>query len=207
MNKVLTIVQARMASTRLPGKVLMPLGGKTLLEVMLERLRRSALCGTIVVATTEEMQDDVIVSLCKTSDCLYFRGDSYDLLDRHYRAAMHFEADIVVKIPSDCPLIDFRIVDAVLEYFLANSFDYVSNLHPASFPDGNDVEVMSMHALRKAWLKAERDFEREHTTPYIWEHPDKFSIGNYLWPDSRDLSMSHRFTIDYPEDYAFINRV
>jgi spore coat polysaccharide biosynthesis protein SpsF len=106
-------------------------------------------------------------------------------------------------------LIDPDIIDKVLKYYInnKNNFDFVSNLHPPSYPDGNDVEVMSMIALKDAWQNATRDLEREHTTPYFWENPDKFKIGNVLWESGKDYSKSHRFTIDYPEDYQFIKQV
>jgi spore coat polysaccharide biosynthesis protein SpsF len=101
------------------------------------------------------------------------------------------------------------IIDEVLQYYISHSsqFDYVSNLHPATWPDGNDVEIMSFTALEKAWKEASKDFEREHTTPYIWENPDKFRIGKVVWDAGKDFSTSHRWTLDYPEDFEFINRV
>jgi spore coat polysaccharide biosynthesis protein SpsF len=115
----------------------------------------------------------------------------------------------VIKIPSDCPLIDPEIIDKVILYYINNKekFDFVSNLHPPTYPDGNDVEVMSFETLENAWINAKKDFEREHTTPYIWENPDKFRIGNVVWEEELDYSMTHRFTIDYKEDYEFIKKV
>ena len=138
-----------------------------------------------------------------------FRGSLNDLLDRHYFTAKQFNADVVLKIPSDVPLIDPAIIDRVISFFLGNKnkYDYVSNLHPATYPDGNDVEVMTFSALENAWKNAIRNFEREHTTPYFWENPDKFKIGNVEWESGKDYSMTHRFTIDYKEDYNFIKRV
>jgi spore coat polysaccharide biosynthesis protein SpsF len=120
---------------------------------------------------------------------------------------MKFNADAVIKIPSDCPLIDFNIIDKVIEYFLKNNFDYVSNLHPATYPDGNDVEIIKIDALTKAWHKAEKDFEREHTTPYLWENPEIFKIGNVKWETDFNYSISHRWTIDYEEDYILIKKI
>jgi spore coat polysaccharide biosynthesis protein SpsF len=118
-------------------------------------------------------------------------------------------ADAVAKIPSDCPLVDPRVIDRVLGTFLdaPGLWDYVSNLHPASYPDGNDVEVMTMEALETAWREARRPFEREHTTPFLWERPDRFRLHNVTWEGGHDLSMTHRFTIDYPEDYDFLTAV
>ncbi|MBT8387756.1 MAG: acylneuraminate cytidylyltransferase, partial [Ignavibacteria bacterium] len=114
-----------------------------------------------------------------------------------------------VKIPSDCPLIDPNIIDKVIQYFIDNfpKYDFVSNLHPATYPDGNDVEVMTMTAIKDAWQYAKLPLEREHTTPFIWENPDKFRIGNVIWETGLDFSMTHRFTIDYKEDYDFIKTV
>jgi spore coat polysaccharide biosynthesis protein SpsF len=209
MQKIITLVQARTSSTRLPGKVLMPLCGKPLLLRMVERLRQAKLAGRIVVVTTTDTSDDSIVDLCNLQGIDVFRGDMNNLLDRHYQAAKAHNAEIVLKIPSDCPLIDPAIVDFVIDYYLQNSgkFDYVSNLHPATYPDGNDVEVMSFKSLEMAWKNATRKLELEHTTPYLWENPDQFSIGNVVWPSGNDYSMSHRWTIDYPEDYQFIKTV
>ncbi|HTQ81478.1 MAG TPA: acylneuraminate cytidylyltransferase, partial [Thermoanaerobaculia bacterium] len=118
-------------------------------------------------------------------------------------------ANVVVKIPSDCPLIDPGVIDRVLGFYIENAgrYDYVSNLHPATYPDGNDVEVLPLAVLETAWREAEQPFEREHTTPFVWERPERFRLGNVPWETGRDLSMSHRFTIDYPEDYAFLSEV
>lgn len=207
--KIITAIQARTSSTRLPQKVLMPLCGEPLLIRIVERIGHSSLKGRVVVATSTLPEDNVIEELCLASGIQVFRGHATDLLDRHYQLAQTFKAEAVVKIPSDCPLIDPQIIDQVIAYYLAYypEFDYVSNLHPATFPDGNDVEIMSAGALEKAWNEASRDFEREHTTPYIWENLQRFSIGNVRWSTGIDLSTSHRFTIDYPEDYEFIREV
>jgi spore coat polysaccharide biosynthesis protein SpsF len=207
--KIVTVVQARCSSSRLPNKVLLPILGKELLIRQLERISHSYLAGKIVVATSTDSSDDKIENLCKENNYTCFRGSLNDLLDRHYQAAKLFEADAVVKIPSDCPLIDPRIIDNVIDFFIKNNdkYDYVSNLHPATYPDGNDVEIMHSSVLEKAWKEAKKDFEREHTTPYIWENPAIFRIGNVEWETGKDYSMTHRFTIDYQEDYEFILRI
>ena len=206
---VVTVIQTRSGSSRLPGKVLMPLAGAPLFVRQAERVKASKLCGAVVIATTTEEKDDVIEQICNKNNLECFRGDTLDLLDRHYKAAIKYNASIVVKIPSDCPLIDPSVIDKVIGYFMDNKdrFDYVSNLHPATYPDGNDVEVMSIDVLHNAWMNASRPFEREHTTPYIWERPLEFSIGNVFMEGDKDFSMTHRFTIDYKEDYDFINAV
>jgi len=207
--KIVTVIQARTGSSRLPNKILLPLSDAPLLFRMYERVAISKLKGTIVVATTTDKNDDKVDKLCREYDIICFRGHPTDLLDRHYQAAKLLNADAVVKIPSDCPLIDADVIDRVLQFYIDNSnkFDYVSNLHPATYPDGNDIEVMSMNALEEAWLNAKKDLEREHTTPYFWENPDKFRIGNVFWETGLDYSMSHRFTIDYEKDYNFIKQI
>jgi spore coat polysaccharide biosynthesis protein SpsF len=209
MKRIVTIVQARTGSSRLPNKVILPLGGTSLLQQMLARVRAAKFAGKVVVATTRDASDDIIEKLAKNENIACYRGDTNDLLDRHYQAAMTFDAEAVVKIPSDCPLIDPRIIDAVLYYFLKHSdkYDFVSNLHPPTYPDGNDVEVMTMDTLSIAWKEAKKDFEREHTTPFVWENPSRFRIGNVTWDRGLDYSMSHRWTIDYIEDYEFIKSV
>jgi spore coat polysaccharide biosynthesis protein SpsF len=198
-----------MGSSRLPGKVLLPLAGNPLLLRLYERVASSKYVGEIVIAVTEDDSDNELAVLCQKNNLNFFRGSSVDLLDRHYKTVKKYNADAVVKIPSDCPLIDSDIIDKVILYYINNSdkFDFVSNLHPASYPDGNDVEIMSFDALERAWINAKKNFEREHTTPFIWENPDKFRIGNVLWETGLDYSMTHRFTIDYKEDYEFIKRV
>ncbi len=205
--KTLVIIQARTGSTRLPGKVLLPLAGRPLLERMVERVRSASLPDEVVVATTWERSDDVVRELCREIGVPCFSGNPTDLLDRHYRAAIGFGADAAVKIPSDCPVIDPDVIDRVIGRYLEASerFDFVSNLHPATWPDGQDVEVISMETLETAWREADRPMEREHTTPFIWERPERFRIGNVEWETGLNYSMTHRWTIDYPEDHAFLS--
>jgi spore coat polysaccharide biosynthesis protein SpsF len=205
----LVVIQARMGSSRLPGKVAKPLAGAPLLVRMIERVRAARTPFEISVATSVLDMDDGIVELARSADVRWFRGDPLDCLGRHLGAAEDARADHVVKIPSDCPLIDPGVIDEVLGlYFEApGAFDFVSNLHPASWPDGNDVEVFSTELLRLADREAKRPLEREHTTPFFWEQPERFRLGNAKWSTGLDYSMSHRFTIDYPEDYAFISAV
>ncbi|MGY6216722.1 cytidylyltransferase domain-containing protein [Methylolobus aquaticus] len=211
-DPVLIVVQARMTSTRLPGKVLMELGGQPLLLRMLERLQRVRTPHCIVVATTTDAEDDPIERLCFRHGIAVYRGHPTDLLDRHYRAAQALGGGAVAKIPSDCPLIDPVIVDRVLARFAQRDCDYASNLHPATYPDGNDVEVMGFEALQAAWHEADLPMEREHTTPFIWERPERFRLANLVWQDAQgrampDRSMSHRWTVDYPEDYRLVSAV
>jgi len=206
---ITTIIQTRMGSSRLPEKVVMLLEGKPLFIRQAERVSAARLRGRVIIATTTDAGDDPIEAICGQEGLDCFRGDAHDLLDRHYQAALLYPADAVIKIPSDCPLIDPAVIDRVIAFYLTHfdEYDFVSNLHTATWPDGNDVEIMAFPALERAWKEASRPLEREHTTPFIWERPEQFRIGNVLMEGGRDYSMSHRFTIDYAEDYAFIRAV
>lgn len=210
--RTVVVVQARMGSTRLPGKITLPLAGAPLLLRMIERVRAAKTPFELVVATTTDEADAPVVALCERAGIHVFRGHPTDLLDRHMKAAEALGADRVVKIPSDCPLIDPAAIDRVLCAFDAawaqgDAIDFASNLHPATWPDGHDVEVMTMAALAEAHAKAAKPHEREHTTPYLWDQPERFRVMNVTWETGRDASMTHRMTIDYPEDYALIAAV
>jgi len=205
-GKLIAVVQSRMGSTRLPGKVMKPICGKPMLLLMLERLSHAKMIDEIVVATTTNKNDDVIAELAQKNGYSVFRGSEFDCLDRHYRAAAEFGAQYVAKITPDCPLIDPVVVDMVLGYFLKNAdkYDYVSNAHPATFPDGLDFEVVHYFVLEKASKEAKKPEEREHTTTYIWSQPNLFRLGNVVMPDGRNLFMKERWTVDYPEDFEFV---
>jgi spore coat polysaccharide biosynthesis protein SpsF len=207
--KTVVIVQARSGSTRLPAKVLYPLGGRPMLIRMLERLAFARTPDAVVVATTTDPSDDVIEEAVIRSGFPCLRGHPTDLLDRHYAVARRLEADVVVKIPSDCPLVDPAVVDRVVTAHLEDPRrpDYTSNLHPESYPDGNDVEVMTFTALETACREATRPYEREHTTPFLWDQPERFVTGNVLWEARRDLSRTHRVVVDYEEDYEVVRAV
>ena len=199
----LVVVQARTGSTRLPGKILMPLAGRPMLARQLERIRAARADFELVAATTVDAADDAVVELCRAEGVRCFRGHPTDLLDRHVMAARELGADRVVKIPSDCPVIDPDVIETVLAAD-GDAWDYLGNLHPASWPDGNDVECMAMAALEAAWREAQKPFHREHTTPFLWDQPERFRVGSVVWDRGLDLSNSHRFTVDYPEDYRLI---
>ena len=208
MNNVI-VVQARVASTRLPGKVLLPAAGRPLLEHMLRRVRAAKHAQHVVVATTTDPSDDAIVNLCAKLKVDWYRGDPLDCLDRHLQVGYQSDATAVVKIPSDCPLIDPAAIDRVLGAYAAQAangctYDYVSNLHPASWPDGNDVEVVSMRALATAARESRDPFDHEHTTPYVWQHPERFAALNVSWETGLDYSLSHRWVVDWPDDYALV---
>jgi len=207
--RVVAVIQARTGSTRLPGKVLLPAKGRPLLEMMLERVAAARSVDEVVVATTRAATDDSIRSLCGRLEVRCVSGDPDDLIKRHLQAARATAADAVIKIPSDCPLIDPAVIDAVVGFYRTAypRYTYVSNLHPPSWPDGNDVEVMRVDVLEEADREATRPFQREHTTPFIWDQPNRYSLANVVRADGRDLSARYRLTLDYPEDYQLIAAV
>ncbi|MDO8564872.1 MAG: GNAT family N-acetyltransferase [bacterium] len=203
---IVAIIQARMGSTRLPGKVLMKAGGKTLLEHLVRRVKRARTLDAIVVATTENLEDDAIAALAKKLLVGVFRGSEHDVLDRYYRAAEQAKADTVVRLTGDCPLMDPQVIDRVVSLFKKNQrrYDYVSNVRPPTFPDGMDVEVFSFKVLQKMWREAELPSEREHVTAYIANHPELFAIGNVR--AKKDFSHL-RLTVDTPADLTLISSI
>ena len=205
--EVLIIVQARSGSTRFPNKIFKKINGMTILELTIERIKLAKSPNEIVVATTDLEEDNSVEDLCSHKGIEVFRGSELNLLKRHYDCAVKYNANIVVKIPSDCPLIDPIIIDDVLEKIQESDYDYISNLHPTSYPDGFDVEAMTFSALEIAYLNAELPHELEHTTPYIWDNPHLFKIGSIVFDDTVDWSKLFRLTIDHPEDYILIRRI
>lgn len=206
--RVVVLVQARIGSSRLPGKALLPVGGMPLLLFQLARIRRARTVHETVVITTRSPSDDPVAALCHEHGIPVYRGHETDLLDRHVQAAREFQADFVAKIPSDCPLADPILIDQVLSLWLndPDRYDYVSNYHPPSFPDGLDVEGSPLSILETAWRESTRALDREHSFPFIWDRPDRFRIGNI--ENSRgNMFLTHRWTLDYPEDLEFIRRV
>ncbi len=202
--KVVAVIQARMGSTRLPGKVLKDLSGKTVLARVVERVRRAKLINEVMVATTDLAADDAIVAECRKIPVMVSRGDQEDVLDRYFRAAQLGKADVVVRITSDCPLIDPQVTDKTIAAFLEAQPDYASNVMDRKYPRGLDTEVVSVGALERAWRLARKPYEREHVTPYIYEHPAEFKLLSV----TGDVDYSaHRWTVDTPEDLEFMRAV
>lgn len=179
--------------------------GRPLLEHLVERLRYARHVDGVIIATTTHPRDDELAELGEALGLQVFRGSEEDVLDRYYHAAREAGLREVVRITSDCPLIDPHVVDQVVQHFAEGHFDFVSTNHPATFPDGLDTEVFTFEALERAWRSAAEPHEREHVTPFIWDQPDVFRIGNV--EHDVDLSRSERWTLDYPEDFEFIRRV
>jgi spore coat polysaccharide biosynthesis protein SpsF (cytidylyltransferase family) len=202
--KVVAIVQARMGSSRLPGKVLRLLDGISVLELIHERLSRCRTLHEIVVATTLSEKDDAVAKEMERLNIAVYRGDEDDVLDRYYRVAAITKADVVVRITGDCPLIDPVIVDAVVDKYVMQYplLHYTSNIHPPTFPDGLDVEVFSYEALVRAWKEADTRFDREHVTPFLYGHPNWFPQANV--GASQDYSQL-RWTLDEEKDYTFLS--
>ncbi|RKL68341.1 acylneuraminate cytidylyltransferase [Salipaludibacillus neizhouensis] len=202
--KVVAIIQARMGSTRLPGKVLKKINNKPLLEYQIERLKRSTYIDQLVIATTNKKSDDAIVEFCKSVGLSYFRGSEEDVLSRYYEAAKYFAAEVVVRITSDCPIIDPNVVDYVIATFKNNEYDYVSNTLERSYPRGMDTEVFAINVLKKAYKDAYKPFEREHVTPYIYLNPEMFKLYNLEYMTDQS---SHRWTVDTKEDFILIEKI
>jgi len=204
--KTVIIIQARMTSTRLPGKVLKQVMGKPLLEYQIERLRRVQLADEMVVATTTNGTDQPIIDLCARLNIPYFRGSEDDVLARFYEAAVKHEADVIVRITSDCPVIDPKVIDKVIQFYNDHypDYDYVSNTLIRSFPRGMDTEVFSAKVLAEAFFKAKAFNEREHVTPFIYKNPEKYRLGNvsYVLNENR-----HRWTVDTIEDFELVNKI
>lgn len=204
--KILVVVQARMGSTRLPGKSLALVLGKPLLYYVVERLKMLSHKATLVVATSEEEGDDPISLWCHEEGVCCFRGSEEDVLDRYLKAARRYEGDVIIRVTGDCPLIDPHVVDLAIDQFLEHypDYDYLSNTIKRTYPRGLDVEVFKRRALERAHEEAFHTEEREHVTPYIWRHPETFSLGSFFYKE--DLS-AHRLTVDTEEDLALITRI
>jgi spore coat polysaccharide biosynthesis protein SpsF len=204
MKKITAIIQARVKSTRLPNKVLLKLSGKTVLERVIERVKASKMVCNVIVATTVNREDLAIVEKCARLGISVFCGSENDVLDRYYQAARLFEAKQVVRITSDCPLIDPRIIDQVVKLHLNRKADYTSNTIIETYPDGEDVEVFSFTVLERAWKSAKLKSEREHVTAYIKKNPRIFKLVNL---ESAENLANYRWTLDEARDYKLIKAI
>ncbi len=199
--EVQVVIQARMGSTRLPGKVLLPLGGRPVLGHVVRRSSAARKVDRTVVATTTRAEDDAIEGFCKSSGIPVFRGDSEDVLDRYRSAIGVWPTDAVIRITADCPLIDPAVIDDLISFFGKGSWDYAANVNPPTFPAGFDAEILSSQSLERAWREASLKSHREHVTLFIREHPESFRIGNLTAKTDRSAL---RCTLDRPEDYTFL---
>jgi spore coat polysaccharide biosynthesis protein SpsF len=203
-SNIVAIIQARMGSTRLPGKVLAEICGRPILWHVVERTRAAQSLNSVVVATTTKPADDVIAAFCREHGVDCFRGSEEDVLDRYYMAAREHAAEVVVRITSDCPLIDPEIVDKTVRAFLGERPDYASNSLIQTYPRGLDTEVMSFRTLEAAWREARLPYQRTHVTPYIYQNPERFKI----LPVTGDRNYSaYRWTVDTPEDLELVRAI
>jgi spore coat polysaccharide biosynthesis protein SpsF (cytidylyltransferase family) len=201
---ILGVLQARMNSTRFPGKVLMPILGRPMLDLQIERLRRCRRIDDFVVATSVNPEDQPIAELCYRIDIACFRGSEENVLDRVYRAVQPYRPDHVVRLTGDCPLADPGLIDELVQFYFDRKCDYASNCHQPSLPDGLDAEIFTFDALEQDWREAELPSHIEHVTPFIRSRPERFKIGCYKYPV--DLSYM-RWTVDEPEDLEFVRKI
>jgi spore coat polysaccharide biosynthesis protein SpsF len=202
--KIIAIIQAHMGSTRLPGKVLLDLGGQTMLARVVRRAQRALLLNEVTVACSTLPQDNVIVKECEALGVRCFRGSDSDVLDRFHGAAATFKPDAVVRITSDCPLIEPEIIDKVIDAFLRSGADYASNTIDRSYPRGLDTEICKTSCLDRAWQEAHEPHQRVHVTPYLYEMPHLFK--NVQVRGETDLN-ELRWTVDTGEDYEFVSAI
>jgi spore coat polysaccharide biosynthesis protein SpsF len=201
---ITAIIQARLSSTRLPGKVMTTFSGNTLLGHILERLSFAKSLSAVVVATTDSKRDDTLVEWLEKKGVAYYRGSESDVLNRYYEAAEKFGARHIARITSDDPFKDPKIIDAVAELYFSEKLDFAYNNHPPTFAEGLDTEIFSMDALRTAEKASADPFEREHMTQYLYRHPEKFRQKNLANPV--DFS-HHRWTIDTEKDLDLAKKV
>lgn len=204
MKNIVCIVQARMSSTRLPNKVLLPLAGKSVLSQVFNQLSFSKLINKVVLATSIDKSDDQLEEWAINNEKDFFRGSLENVLERFICAARKFNADIVIRITADCPLIDPELVDICITEFIQGDYAYFTNTNPPTFPDGLDCEIIKLSALERAYKEAKLKSEIEHVTPYIRNHPEIFKIGNYSSEKNYEF---HRWTLDNEEDYEVIKRI
>ena len=206
--KVVCLVQARVGSTRLPGKILKEICGKTILHHEIDRLKKCKEIDEIVIATTDKEDDDKIVNEAKKLSVKYFRGSENDVLSRFYYSAKENNADIIVRVTSDCPCIDFEILDKMLIYFKEKykekQVDYLSNTIKRTYPRGYDIEIFTFSALEKSYINAKKEYEREHVTPYIYDKTNNFLKLSF---ENKENYSNYRVTLDTIEDFIVIKNI
>ena len=223
---ILTLIQARMHSTRLPGKVLKPILGKPMLHYQIERVRRAKSIDKLIVATSVDNSDNKIEQFCEEEKVSWFRGSMDNVLDRFYQAAKAYKPDHIIRLTGDCPLIDPMIIDSLIGFHLKGDFDYSSNTAPYRiwnhsdyskssfdysknsagyfFPNGLNVEVFRMKCLQDAWKEAQLDLDKEHVTRFIYHRPQKYRLGAYK--QKKDSSM-HQWAVDEQHEFELIKRI
>lgn len=204
MKNITAIIQARLGSTRLPGKTLMTIEGDSLIGHLVRRVKESKYVNNIIIATTTKEKDNAIVNFAKNNDLKFYRGSEGDVLDRFYKAAIEYDVETIVRVTPDCPLLDPKIMDSVISQYIDGNYDFVCNTMPPTYPDGLDTEVFSFKTLERAWNEAKKSSEREHVTSYIYNHPAFFKIYNCV----NDIDYSGmRWVVDEEADYKYISEV
>ena len=204
--KIGVIIEARMSSTRLPGKVLMKIKNKTMLGFIVDRIKLVKKIKNIVVATTINKNDDKIVKWCEQRKISYYRGSENNVINRVYQAAKKYKLDIIVLITGDCPLVDHNIISQILNFYLKNNFDYVSNAHIRTYPDGMDVQVINFNSLEKSTQIAKSNLEKEHVTLNIRRNPKIFKHLYVMAPEKLHLPKLG-LTLDEKEDFILIKKI
>jgi spore coat polysaccharide biosynthesis protein SpsF len=203
MKKIACIIQARSNSKRLPNKILKKISGRTVLEILISRLKKSKKIDKIIVATTKKKNDDLIIKIAQKNQVDYYRGNESNVLKRYYDCAKKFNLDNILRITSDCPLSDKNLIDKMIGIYFTSKVDYMSNTIKRTFPDGLDIEIFNFRALNQAFKYAKSKFEKEHVTQYFFK--DK-NIKKINYKNDIDLSKK-RWTLDYHNDFLFISSV
>jgi len=204
--KIIALIQARTGSTRLPKKILKKIKERIILDYVVDRLKYSKYLDNIVLATTISKKDDILEKYAINKKIDYFRGDEENVLSRYYYAAKKYKSDVIVRITSDCPLIDFEIVDKVIIKHIETQSDYTSNVLKRTFPRGVDTEVFNFDVLEESYKCSSDKFEQEHVVPYITSHPEKFKLQN-LEAKGKLKRPDIRITLDTKEDFELIKKI
>ncbi|NKQ38596.1 MAG: acylneuraminate cytidylyltransferase [Methanosarcinales archaeon] len=202
---ILGILQARTSSTRLPRKVVMTIRGKSLLEYQIERIKLSEKIDKLVIATSTNSEDDIIVKIAKKCEVDYYRGDLNNVLERFYGVCKKYNPNAIVRLTGDCPLIDCQIIDDIIAIYKKNrNYDLVVNTFNRTFPDGMDVELLSLDAFEQIYKNSKTKEEKEHVTHYIYTNPSNFKVFNYSYRSD----FSHlRLTVDEIEDFELVSKI
>jgi spore coat polysaccharide biosynthesis protein SpsF len=205
-RNIYVILQARITSTRLTAKVLMKICNKTIIDLIIERLRQCKKFDDIILAIPDTNQNDVLEEYAKKLGCHHYRGSEEDVLSRYYQTANHFDATDIIRVTGDCPLIDPILVDLMIEHYLKEKIDYAAIGIEGNFPRGLDAEIFSFETLKKVNIEAQHYYEREHVTPYIYEHPELFKI-RFIEAENKLRRPELRLTVDTQEDFSFVSEI